>query len=86
MNRLFLTAITGEICLFVMYGIKPRYNPLSLFRQECQKEGLIVKKGNLHALGAIRRLYRDNEIPEHSMLAKAIEFEEKKTNRKLIIP
>jgi len=86
MNRLFLTAVTGEICMYVMHGIKPPYNPISLFVQEAKKEGLVVKKGKLHALGALRRLYKDNNLKEHALLGKAIEHEEKRTNRKLLIP
>ena len=79
MNRLFLTAITGEISLFVMHGIKNQgYNPLVLFRKEMAKEGVIVKNSVMGTLLAVRQVYKDAELKEHALLEPAIQHQKKK--------
>ncbi len=73
MNALFLTAITGEICLYINHGIRPsKYNPITLFRQEMAKQGVKVKNTHEDVITQLLWIYHDNGIPRHTMLSKTI--------------
>jgi hypothetical protein len=73
MNRLFLTAITGECCLYAMHGIKPRhYNPFSLLRQQVKKvTGQDLPKSHRLCLEFLERIYKDNQMKPDAMLERA---------------
>lgn len=74
MNRLFLTAITGECCLLQLHNIRPRgYNPFVLLCQELKKEDIkISPKNREKCLLQLRHIYKENNIKEHALLNEAI--------------
>lgn len=74
MNRLFLTAITGECCLYAKYRIKAGYNPFTLLRAELKKNGIEIK-GNAHLpiLLQLKHIYEENNISFHKLLLPTIE-------------
>jgi hypothetical protein len=73
MNRLFLTAISGECSLLVLHGIKPRYNPFTLLREQALRDGVELNRSQLKNLLWLRQIHQDNNLKEHSLLAKAID-------------
>jgi len=73
MNRLFLVAITGECCLFAMHGIKPRYNPFTLLRQEALKSGVKLPAKHLPCLEWLQKTFIDNKMEPHRLLKGALE-------------
>lgn len=74
MNKLFLTAITGECCMFYLHGVKPRgYNPFALLRKVVY-EKFKIKLSHHHKLVLLwlRCQYANNGIKEHSLLTIAL--------------
>lgn len=74
MNKLFLTAITGECCLLQLHNIRQRsYNPFVLLCQELKKEDVKVSpKDRAKCLLYLRQIYKDNNIKQHALLNQAI--------------
>ena len=73
MNRLFLTAITGECCLMYLHGIKPRgYNPFVLLRTKMQEAGISLPHKQKDVLSFLRQVFQDNGIKEHRLLSKCL--------------
>lgn len=79
MNKLFLTAITGECCLFYMHKIKPQgYNPFVLLRNTLEKEGVKLPVNQLENLKYLHQLYVDNNFKPHRLLEKALVYKTEK--------
>ena len=75
MNKLFLTAITGECCLMALNGLEPRgYNPFTLARQQLAKEGITFPNNQrLPVLLQLQHIYKDNDLKEHPLLQRTID-------------
>ncbi len=75
MNTLFLTAVTGEMCLNYLHGIKFRYgSPFKLFRDQYTKAtGEVLPNNKLTILKRVEEIYKINGKEPHKLLARALE-------------
>ena len=86
MNKLFLTAITGECCLYALHGIKPPgYNPFVMLRKQLANHGVIIKgRTHLPLLLEVKRIYEDNNMDYHRLLLKTIEELQERKNDQVV--
>ena len=70
MNTLFLTAITGEMCLNYLNGITFKYgSPFKLFRdQYFIATGIQLSNNKLKTLKIVKEIYNLNGIRYHKLL------------------
>lgn len=74
MNTLFLTAVTGEMCLNYLHGIKFPYSPFKLFRDQYTKQtGEVLPNNKLAILKRVEEIYKINGKEPHKLLAIALE-------------
>lgn len=84
MNRLFLVAITGEMCLFTV-GLRFPYNPFVQFKKQYELQtGFKIKtRDHLTILrDYVLPIYADNQMEPHKLLPKTIE---KLFNQKVLV-
>lgn len=74
MNRLFLTAITGECCLMYLHGIRPRYNPFTLLRETVERlTGEPLPRNREQCLIYLAHLHLDNCLELHTLLKTIVD-------------
>lgn len=82
MSRIYLIAITGEMCLYVT-GLRFPYNPFVHFKQQYEKvTGFKIKTSNhLEILNTyVKGIYDENQIEYHKLLPRTIEKLQAKNN------
>lgn len=75
MNRIYLIAITGEMCCYTA-GIRFPYNPFTSFKQQYEKVTGFKIKTNKHLEileSYVKPIYDENEIGYHALLLRTIQ-------------
>lgn len=73
MNKLFLTAIIGEMCLDYNVGLKVgKYSPFKLFKQQAGKAGLKIEGNKAKCILYAISIQQANKINPHPLTVKAI--------------